>query len=69
MAQFHKHRSLTEKILGIILIIAGLFSTIIPGIPGFVLILLGLTLLGERRIHRWWHEKLKPWIKKRGKNL
>ena len=52
-SKIHKHRSITEKVFGVILICLGLIAFAIPGIPGIILIIIGLGLLGEKKITSW----------------
>ena len=63
----HKHIfSLLRKIIGVILILAGIISGFIPIIQGWILIVAGLLLLGVKK------ETLKKWFsdtKKRFKKL
>ena len=44
---------ITKKTLGVILIILGIIGTILPILPGFLFIILGLALVGNQSIKNY----------------
>ena len=44
---------LWKKIIGVILIVIGIFGLFLPGIQGIALIILGLILVGNHRLLNW----------------
>ena len=50
------------SLLGVLLIIAGVIGSFLPIIPGFALILLGLTVMGKEAMVL---DPIKKWLEKR----
>lgn len=55
-----------KKILGLFLILTGIIGLILPFLPGMLMILAGLALLGNSRaeqslilVQQWWQQKWK----------
>lgn len=48
-----KKAGIIEIILSIVLILFGLAGLMLPILPGWLLIIAGLALMGEKRIFRW----------------
>ena len=53
-----KYHSILEKILGVILVALGIVAIVVPFIPAWLLIIIGLTLLGQKRIVRFWYRRM-----------
>ena len=58
----------SKIVAGMILIILGVIAFFVPLIPGFLLVIAGLLLLGykEKHIHKFWRKfkkKVNEWIK------
>lgn len=53
--------SILKKVIGVILIIVGLFGIFLPLLQGLLLIILGVYLVGNHKLINWFKGKVRSW--------